>query len=48
MAIDPERVKALFLAAIERDDPADRRAFLDAHAGGDAELRDRLDALLDA
>ena len=29
MAIEPERVKALFLAAIERDDPADRRAFLD-------------------
>ena len=48
MATDPERVKALFLAAIERDDPADRRAFLDAEVGGDAELRDRLDALLAA
>ena len=48
MAIDPERVKALFLAAIERDDPADRRAFLDAEAGDNAELRDRLDALLAA
>jgi hypothetical protein len=41
MAINPERVKALFLAAIERDDPADRRAFLDAEID-DAELRDRL------
>ena len=30
MAIDPGRVKALFLAAIERDDPVERRAFLDA------------------
>jgi eukaryotic-like serine/threonine-protein kinase len=48
MVTDPERVKALFLAAIERGDPADRREFLDAEAGGDAELRDRLDALLAA
>ena len=48
MAIDPERVKALFLAAIQQGDPADRRAFLDVEAGGDAELRDRLDALLAA
>ena len=29
-------------------DPADRRAFLDAEVGDDAELRDRLDALLAA
>src|SRR5262249_13563474 len=48
MAIEPERVKALFLAAIERGDPADRRAFLDAEVGDDAELRDRLDAMLAA
>ncbi len=48
MATDPARVKALFLAAIERADPADRRAFLDAEAGDDAELRNRLDALLAA
>jgi serine/threonine protein kinase/uncharacterized protein HemY len=46
MATDPERVKALFLAAIERGDPADRRAFLDGEVGGDTELRDRLEALL--
>ena len=45
MAIDPERVKALFQAAIERGDPASRHAFLDDEIGGDAELRDRLDAL---
>jgi serine/threonine protein kinase len=48
MATDPERVKALFLAAIERGDPGDRRAFLDAEAGNDPELRGRLDALLAA
>ena len=48
MAIDPERVKALFLAAIERDDSANRRAFLDQEIGDDAELRDRLDALMAA
>jgi hypothetical protein len=45
MATDPERVKALFLAAMERSDPADRRAFLDGDVGDD-ELRDRLEALL--
>jgi serine/threonine protein kinase len=48
MAIDPERVKTLFLAAIERGDPADRRAFLDGEVGDDAELLDRLAALLAA
>jgi serine/threonine protein kinase len=48
MATDPERVKALFLAAIERDDPGDRRAFLDGEVGNDAELRGRLEALLAA
>ena len=48
MATDPERVKALFQAAIERGDPAARRAFLDDEIGDDAELRDRLDALLAA
>ena len=46
MAIDPGRVKALFQAAIERDDLAERRAFLDREIGADTELRDRLDALL--
>ncbi len=44
MAIDPGRVKALFQAAIERADPAERRAFLDRETGDDAELRDRLAA----
>jgi hypothetical protein len=48
MATDSERVKSLFLAAIDRGDPADRRAFLDAEVGDDGELRGRLDALLAA
>ena len=48
MAFDPGRVKSLFQAAIERDDPGDRRAFVDREAGGDAELLARLDALLAA
>jgi hypothetical protein len=42
MAIEPERVKAVFLAAIERADPVERRAFLDGAVGDDAELRGRL------
>ncbi len=46
MAIDPGRVKALFQAAIERADLAERRAFLDREVGDDPALRDRLDALL--
>ena len=45
MAIDPERVKIPLRAAIECEDSAGRWAFLDAEAGGDAEPRDRLDAL---
>ncbi len=48
MAIEAGQVKALFLSAIERADPDDRLAFLDAEAGDDPELRGRLDALLAA
>jgi hypothetical protein len=48
MATDPERVKTRFLAAIERGNPDDRRAFLDGELGEDAVLRDRLEALLAA
>jgi hypothetical protein len=48
VATDAHRVKALFQAAIERHDPAERRAFLDAEIGDDAQLRGRLDALLSA
>ncbi len=48
MATDHERVKALFLAAIERGDPAERQAILHNAVGDNAELRGRLDALLAA
>jgi eukaryotic-like serine/threonine-protein kinase len=48
MAIDPVRVKALFQAAIDRDNPAERRAFLDNEIGGDDALRERVVALLAA
>jgi tetratricopeptide (TPR) repeat protein len=48
MAIDTGRVKALFQSAIERSDPAERRAFLDREVGDDSALRERLNALLAA
>jgi hypothetical protein len=48
MAIEPERVKALFLAAIERGDPADRRAYLDGEVGDDVELLEQFDVVREA
>lgn len=48
MPLDPLRVKSLFLGALDRADPAARAAFLDAECGPDAELRDRVAALLAA
>ena len=46
MAIDPAYAKSLFLAASELADPAARAAFLDRECGDNAELRDRVEALL--
>jgi serine/threonine protein kinase/tetratricopeptide (TPR) repeat protein len=47
MPTDPNRIQSVFLAAVER--PADERAaFLDQECGDDAELRQRVDALLAA
>src|SRR6476469_9254172 len=40
--------ESLFDAALERSDPAERRAFLDASCGGDAVLRRRVERLLAA
>ncbi len=39
--MDPQyqRVKAIFLAAVERADPAERDAYLDSECGSDAALR---------
>jgi hypothetical protein len=39
MPPDPKRVQAVFLAAVEFREPADRAAVLDAECSGDAELR---------
>jgi tetratricopeptide (TPR) repeat protein len=48
MMPDPERVQALFLAAVECDDPEERAAVLDAQCFGDVDLRRRVEALLSA
>ncbi|HEX3152797.1 MAG TPA: serine/threonine-protein kinase [Gemmataceae bacterium] len=40
--------ESLFLAALNRPDPADRRQFLDRECAGNPELRQRLDVLLAA
>ena len=47
MAVDPARAKSVFLAASDLD-PADRAAYLDRECGGDADLRERVEALLRA
>jgi serine/threonine protein kinase/tetratricopeptide (TPR) repeat protein len=38
--------RTIFLAALDRDDPVQRSAFLDAACAGDAALRQRVEALL--
>jgi hypothetical protein len=48
MPIDPSRVQAVFLAAVESEDPAERVEILNAHCAGDAELSQRVEALLEA
>jgi WD40 repeat protein/serine/threonine protein kinase len=46
---DPLRdVKAIFLAAVEKSTPAERSAYLDEACAGDALMRKRVDALLQA
>ncbi len=46
MAVDPARVKSLFLAAADLADPAERAAYLNRECGEEAELRARVEALL--
>jgi serine/threonine protein kinase/WD40 repeat protein len=46
--VDPERVQAIFLEAAEQESAAGRVAVLDRQCGGDAELRQRVEALLRA
>jgi eukaryotic-like serine/threonine-protein kinase len=48
MAVDPARAKSLFLAASDLSDPAERAAYLERECGADAELRQRVEALLAA
>ncbi len=48
MALDPQRLKELFLSAAEIESPADRAAFLERECGNDTELRCKLEALLHA
>jgi serine/threonine protein kinase len=48
MPTDVKRVQAVFLAAAEIADPADRAKFLDEACDGDTELRSRVEALLRA
>jgi eukaryotic-like serine/threonine-protein kinase len=45
---DLKRVQAVFLAAAEEASGADRSALLDRECGGDAELRQQVEALLNA
>ena len=46
MPVDPGRVQAIFLAALEHDEPAERAGILDRECAVDAELRRRVEALL--
>jgi WD40 repeat protein/serine/threonine protein kinase len=48
MPVDPQRLKELFVAATELPSAAERAALLDRECGADAELRQRLEALLQA
>lgn len=45
---DLTQVEAIYLAAIERSDPADQAAYLESACGGDGELRRKVDELLAA
>jgi serine/threonine protein kinase len=48
MPVDPQRLKELFLAAAGLPSAAERAALLDRECGADAELRQRVQALLQA
>ena len=44
----PPQAKEIFLAAIEKAEPAERAAFLDEACAGDASLREKVEELLRA
>src|SRR5262245_39798437 len=48
MPAEPNAIKDIFLAALEKDTPADLAAYLDGACAGDAELRRRVEAMLRA
>jgi hypothetical protein len=48
MSVETNALKALFLAALEKATPAERAAYLDEACAGDARLRQRVEALLEA
>ncbi len=48
MSVDAKRVQAIFLAAVEAENADQRTAILDRECAGDAELRRRVEALLQA
>jgi hypothetical protein len=48
MPLDPKRVQAVFLKAVNCHDPADREVILKAECSADVELRQRVEALLRA
>src|SRR5947209_20212428 len=48
MPLDPKRVKEVFLAAAEKASSEERSAFLTEACGSDAELRRRVEGLLEA
>src|SRR5437763_1368782 len=48
MPVGANQVKAIFLAALEEHAPEIRAAYLDGACGGDARLRQRVEALLQA
>ena len=48
MSADSKRVQAVFLAAVECHDPADRVLVLERECSADEELRQRVESLLRA
>ncbi|HXY36482.1 MAG TPA: serine/threonine-protein kinase, partial [Planctomycetaceae bacterium] len=48
MPVDPSREQAVFLAAVQSKDPAERAEVLNAQCAGDDEMRARVEALLQA
>jgi hypothetical protein len=48
MPVEERAIKTIFLAALDKSTPAERAAYLDGACAGDAELRQRVEELLQA